>query len=661
MFTDPLWPFLDIDSDGPFSDAELVSALRRLNGQAAVGPERVPSSVIKSVFNDTKTRGPLLALMNLCFTSGTTPMAWGESEVFVLYKLKGSRDDPNNYRGINLINDFCRVYERLLDGRFSQWLDRELPQGKMQFGFRKHTGTTEAFFHLSTVAKYFSRVKNLACFTCFVDLKKAFPSVFRSSVIQALQEKGAPPNSIRALASLFSHNSCRLRVNSYLSRPFAINRGVKEGGINSPSSFVVVYAKALGEVGMEELPEDMEQLDPEKVYYFVFADDLAILSCNFSKVNDSLSLLDSVLPKYGMSLNALKTAWMPFLPVNSRYQISLPERMEMRVRSEWIECVDKFPYLGFQLNSFLGMNDHVAKKRELMFSAARSTGRLLRSLQITNLHSIRTFFLAFVASQQYGLAMINFNAEDYSKAMKMFLQTIFCLPDSFPHAAVRGLLRIQPFEVTLLEARISFLQRGSNPTSQIQKVLNFDRRVLQDSKVGFSHDLVRFLELFFDTSDLEDLNVEDISYLQDLRDQLSYQANDNHLAVFSRSTGLNFWTSLAEDAFLPREFGIILGDYDLEIVRIVLIFLGDVIRFSLAATTSRCPFCPTELHAPHFFTCPNFPQRHLIPSWGSLLQAFRTRSWQSFLDILFSGLSIWCDYTVFFHERATSNIKSYRG
>jgi hypothetical protein len=360
-----------------------------------------------------------------------------------------------------------------------------------------------------------------------------------------------------------------------------------------------------------------------------------------------------------MSLNALKTACMPFLPVNARYRVSLPERMEMSVRLKWIECVDKFPYLGFQLNSFLRMNDQVAKKRELMFSAARSTGRLLRSLQIRNLHSIRTFFLAFVASQQYGLAMVNFNAEDYSKAMKMFLQTIFCLPDSFQHAAVWGLLRIQPFEVTLLESRIAFIQRGLNPTSQVKKVMEFDGRVLRDSKEGFSHDLVHFLELFFDTKDLEDLNVVEVSYLQDLRDQLSYQANDNHLAIFSRSTGLSFCTSLAGVAFLPREFAILMGDYNLEIVRIVLSFLGDVIRFSMSATTSRCSFCPIELHAPHFFMCPNFPQHHLLPSWGSLLQAFRTGSWQSFMDLLFIGLTVWCDHTVFFHNHAMANIKSY--
>jgi hypothetical protein len=136
------------------------------------------------------------------------------------------------------------------------------------------------------------------------------------------------------------------------------------------------------------------------------------------------------------------------------------------------------------MNVFMGVNDHIAVKRELMLSAARSTKTLLRSLQITNLHSLKTFFLAFVSSQQYGLAMVNFLAEDYNRAMKVFLQTVFCLPDSFPYLVVRGLLGIRPFEVTLLEARISFIRRGLNPNSRVRKVLGFYSSVLTQSKVG---------------------------------------------------------------------------------------------------------------------------------------------------------------------------------
>jgi hypothetical protein len=204
-FVDPLWSFSYANpSDATFTDVELVSALEKLNGNAAPGPELVPSRVLKEVFTTTEARAPLLALMNLCFVSGKVPELWGESEIFILYKGKGARDDPNNYRGINLINDFSRVFERLLEARLASWIARTNPQGPMQFGFRAGVGTTDAHLLLKTVAASFSRVHGKLCYACYVDLQKAFPSVFRSKAIESLQLAGAPPNTVRALAASWS-------------------------------------------------------------------------------------------------------------------------------------------------------------------------------------------------------------------------------------------------------------------------------------------------------------------------------------------------------------------------------------------------------------------------------------------------------------------------
>ncbi len=658
-FMDPLWQFSSMAEDGVFTDSELVTALVELNGQAAVGPERIPSKVLKDVFSDPNTRAPLLALMNLCFRQGVVPMDWGTSEIFVLYKMKGSRDDPNNYRGINLINDFCKIYERLIEKRFQLWMFSATPQGPMQFGFRKGTGTTEAYFSLATVAKYFTRVRNLPCFSCFVDLKKAFPSVLRSSVIDALMKKGAPPNSVRALASLFSFNSCKLRVNSFLSRSFPINRGVKEGGINSPSAFVVLYALVLERLDIHPLPVNLTALDPEKVYYFIYADDLAFLSCNLSRVNESLNTLNTILPDYGMAMNAAKTCWMPFFPTSSRFRVDLPSPFGLQVDNSWIECVDRVPYLGFVMNIFLGNNDHVAKKRDLMFSAARCSGKLLRNLEITNLNSIRTFFFSLVASQQYGVAIMNFHNNDFLKAAKIFLSTIFCLPESFPYAAVSGILRLRGFELSALQYRLAFIERGFREGSLIAKVLDFDQIVLQQSQVGLSHDLVQFLGQFFDVSDLSNLDIRDFEYLQDLRDQLVVQLENRHFLEFARSTGMNFWTSLADDAFLPQSFCDHFGSLDLESARVVLLFLGDVFRFSLGATRSECPFCPSQLHASHLFLCPNTPFATDLPQWSDFISYFRSSNWHSFVSMLFLTLRIWATRTNFFSENAKRNIHRF--
>jgi hypothetical protein len=129
----------------PFTDDELAAALKALNAQAATGPQRVGSRYIRSVFDDARTRVVLLALMNMCFADCVVPVRWGESEVFILYKGKGDVTDPINYRGINLNDDFLRIYERLLDARMLIWLREARPWGSEQFGFTEGAGTEDAY------------------------------------------------------------------------------------------------------------------------------------------------------------------------------------------------------------------------------------------------------------------------------------------------------------------------------------------------------------------------------------------------------------------------------------------------------------------------------------------------------------------------------------
>ncbi len=660
---DPSWAFNVSSADGAFTDSELVVALADLNGNAAPGPDQISAKVIKATFTTPASRVPLLALMNLCFNSGVMPVKWGESEIFILYKGKGSRDDPNNYRGINLINDFSRIFERLLEGRISQWMARENPQGSMQFGFRAGVGTTNAFLLLKTLARSFVRVHGRIGFACFIDLQKAFPSVYRSKVIESLQLANAPQNTIRALAASWSMNNCRLRVNSYLSKPFVVNRGVKEGGINSPSAFSVVYARALKDLGIVEMPSDMRMVDPMKVYFFAFADDLALFSGNLTAVEVVLARLNRTLPDFGMSVNVKKTCWMPFLPTDTRCRVEEPDNFSMRLNTCELECVDEFKYLGFMITSFLDPKLHIVQKVEMMLNAARSMGRLIRSLQITNLSSIRTYFQSLISSQLYGLECFNFKMEDYYRAAKVFLQEIFCLPSSFPINVARSLLRLPVFDAVLLERRINFLERAFRPVhgsaSLTAKALEYDQEVLRGQRIGFSHDLFSFLSTFFDASRLDDMSISDIEYLQDLRDEIVHQRADEFRNSFRLSSGLNFFVDLSPDAVMPRQFGEFLGTLEFENARVVLICLGDVFRFSLAATNSRCPFCPIELHLFHLFRCPNSPFQVSLPSWSDFVQAFQVANWSGFILILFQCLLEWDRNSHFFHTRASKRIRSF--
>jgi hypothetical protein len=130
---------------------------------------------------------------------------------------------------------------------------------------------------------------------------------------------------------------------------------------------------------------------------------------------------------------------------------------------------------------------------------------------------------------------------------------------------------------------------------------------------------MKFLSLFFDNSHLEELSLCDLSSLQDLRDQIVIQRSDELRVSFRQSSRHSFWHDMSNDAATPPQVGEFLGGMEYEEARIVLMFLGDVFRFSLSATSSACPFCPTELNAVHLFTCPNNPFRHKLPTWDNLL------------------------------------------
>jgi hypothetical protein len=184
-----------------------------------------------------------------------------------------------------------------------------------------------------------------------------------------------------------------------------------------------------------------------------------------------------------------------------------------------------------------------------------------------------------VASQLYGLECFNFKSEDFYRAAKLFVQAIFCLPDSFPINVVRGLLNLQVFESMLLNNRIDFLERAFSATDGLTgKVLEYDERVLRVHDVGFSHDLMDFLAEFFDVSHLEELSLRDSSSLQDLRDQITIQRSDEFRVSFRQSSGLSFWPDMSRDATMPLQFGEFLGGLEYEQARIVILFLGDVIR-----------------------------------------------------------------------------------
>ncbi len=641
----------------PFTDEELVLALNDLNSQAATGPQKVASRYLKSVFKSAKTRVVLLVLMNRCFFDGVVPRRWGESEVFVLYKGKGDITDPINYRGINLNDDFLRIYERLLDRRMMEWIRTNRPWGNQQFGFFEGVGTEDAFLCLETLASVCTNLYRVPLYANFIDLQRAFPSMLRSRALQTLNEAGLPFELTRAFASTFSGNTCRLKINNKLTRVFFVNRGTKEGGINSPRIFNTVYAQILKKLSIAPFLLNVTDFDLNAVYYLVFADDLVILSANLTRLEEITNDLDKALSDLGMKINSGKTKWMSYLPRDPLLSLDLPSRLEIIHQGCPLENIEEFKYLGFTTTFDLSHRRHMNNRVNLLNLAAKLSGRLLRSLETTNIRSLRAYFYALVNSQLYSLSMIAFQELDFDRAVKIYLQECFNLPNSYPMIVAKFFLGVQELLLQVFNARTGFVGRavrGSNSIASLS-ALAIDRETLFPREVGWNLALVnQFRHLI----DLRDLDLTNPTLVYEAREELSRALNTRRRIRFENSSSA-FIVDLFPSLTLPREFGEHIMVLPFESVRIILIFLANLLQHTYFRSLSQvCPFCEFNLTSTHFFECQGITQNPVC-NWLSFVSEIHNEDYSGAIDRLFLVLQRWSTLTNRFQPGFMAHLDEY--
>ena len=151
------------------------------NGKAG-GENRILPEVIKELNNEH--RHALHHFTNEFYTGRLDIEGWHRGLLVWLHKSGRPKDDPNNYRGINLMDVLSKVLCRILNKRLFKLLDKHGTQ--YQFGATPGTGCREGIFTLKT-ALHIRRNHNLGTHVAFIDLVKAFDTANHELLIQVLK------------------------------------------------------------------------------------------------------------------------------------------------------------------------------------------------------------------------------------------------------------------------------------------------------------------------------------------------------------------------------------------------------------------------------------------------------------------------------------------
>ena len=233
-------PCREIESDclnSDITEREITQALSNLRIRKSPGPDGISSDLLK--YTSTAIIPYLVKLFNEVFTNGIVPDLWGESIIVPIHK-KGSRSrsDPNNYRGISLINSISKVFMHVLNKRLYLWCEKNSVIDESQAGFRRSYSTIDHIFTLvSVVKKYLSKTRG-RLYCVFIDFSKAFDSVQHQILWNSLQNKSINGRFLTVLQSLYSKLKSCIRFDQGLSDYFPFTVGTRQGCVASPLLFV---------------------------------------------------------------------------------------------------------------------------------------------------------------------------------------------------------------------------------------------------------------------------------------------------------------------------------------------------------------------------------------------------------------------------------------
>ena len=175
-----------------------------------------------------------LNFLNVCWIYGDIPEEWRTAIVIPIHK-KGDRNNPDNYRGISLLNTGYKIYSKIIAKRLTVIADVLLLEE--QNGFRKGRSCMDCIFSASQIIEK-HREFNIPTYTAFIDFKKAFDSVDRDKLWTIMSSKGIPTHLITAIQKTYKENIIRVNTGNGISEDSrVITQGVRQGCPLSPVLF----------------------------------------------------------------------------------------------------------------------------------------------------------------------------------------------------------------------------------------------------------------------------------------------------------------------------------------------------------------------------------------------------------------------------------------
>jgi hypothetical protein len=346
---------------------EVVEAKKFLKKGKACGIDKLPNEFLLA--GGKAIDEMLVKLFNCVIKYEYIPKLWCKGCIVPVYKNCGDKCDPNNYRGITLLSCVFKLLERVLLKRVSKIVESKIVEE--QGAFFRGRGTRDQLFALSECLR-FRAAENLSTYAAFIDISKAFPSVWRDGLWLRLWKYGIRGKLWRIVKSIYEKTESCVLVNGSESSWFPISRGVREGSVLSPTLFACFINELVHELKDKGFGIDIVS---RVLFILLYADDIVLLAKSAEELQQMLNIVSEFCSKWRFKLNARKSAVVVFCKNKGGN--------EWKLGNSKIPVLNCYKYLGVHISDDLKWKVNISKIVEKAKKRLNSTKVLLRNNKLS--------------------------------------------------------------------------------------------------------------------------------------------------------------------------------------------------------------------------------------------------------------------------------------
>ncbi len=251
----------------------------------------------------------------------------------------------SNYRPVSVLTTFSKLFEKIMNNRIVEYLEKFSILYENQYGFRKGYSTDLA---LSTVIDFVMKEledKKTVC-GIYMDLSKAFDTINHTVLKQKLKHYGINGPAYQWIASYLQNRKQVVSINNTYSDPSFLKCGVPQGSILGPTLFLI-YVNDIYRVS-------------HLMNFVLFADDTNVFKSG-DNINTVINCVNSELVKVSkwfrtnqLTLNISKTHFMIF---SRRYIPSVTNVCIDNIQLERVKCTT---FLGVHIDDMISWKQHIS-------------------------------------------------------------------------------------------------------------------------------------------------------------------------------------------------------------------------------------------------------------------------------------------------------------